>query len=135
MKKPLPYWLIAVVIIEMLPMFVFPFIAMFVPSAVPGLSGGEKFAFAASIYSARNLAVGIALLVALLLKNHAMLFILILVRLITDLLDYPTLLFLGDVSNVYRLTGIFVFLFYIPALFALGYLWRQISRSGEPGQA
>ena len=135
MKKPLPYWLIAVVIIEMLPMFVFPFIAMFVPSAVPGLSGGEKFAFAASIYSARNLAVGIALLIALLLKNHAMLFILILVRLITDLLDYPTLLFLGDVSNVYRLTGIFVFFFYIPALFALVYLWRQISRSGEPGQA
>ena len=135
MKKPLPYWLIAVVIIEMLPMFVFPFIAMLVPSAVPGLSGGEKFAFAASIYSARNLAVGIALLVALLLKNHAMLFILIPGRLITDLLDYPTLLFLGDVSNVYRLTGIFVFFFYIPALFALAYLWRQISRPGEPGRA
>jgi hypothetical protein len=135
MKKALPVWLVVVVIIETLPMFVFPFLAMFVPSAVPGLSGGEKFAFAASIYSARNLAVGTALLVALWLKNHEMLFILILVRLITDLIDYPTLLFLGDVSNVYLLTAIFVFLYYIPALFALGYLWRQISRADEPGGA
>ena len=131
MRKSLPSWLIVVVIIEVLPMFVFPVLAMFVPSAVPGLSGGEKFAFAASIYSARNLAVGIALLVALWLKNEAMLFILILVRLLTDLMDYPTLLFLGDVSRVYVVTSIFFFLYYIPALVALWYLWRRVIRHGS----
>ena len=131
MRKSLPFWLILVVIIELLPMFVFPVLAMFVPSAVPGLSGGEKFAFAASIYSARNLAVGIALLVALWLKNEAMLFILILVRLLTDLMDYPTLLFLGDVSRVYVVTSIFFFLYYIPALVALWYLWRRVIRHGS----
>lgn len=132
MKKALPFWLIVVVIIEILPMFVFPFLAMFVPSAVPGLSGGEKIAFAASIYSARNLAVGIALLVALWLKNPAMLFILILVRLLTDLMDYPTLLFLGDVSNVYLVSSIFVFLYYVPALIALRYLWQQLVNARAP---
>ena len=131
MKKSLPFWLVVVVIIEIIPMFVFPVLAMFVPSAVPGLSGGEKFAFAASIYSARNLAVGIALLVALWLKNEAMLFILILVRLLTDLMDYPTLLFLGDVSRVYVVTSIFFFLCYIPALVALWYLWRRGIRHGS----
>lgn len=132
MKKALPFWLIVVVIIEILPMFVFPFLAMFVPSAVPGLSGGEKIAFAASIYSARNLAVGIALLVALWLKNPAMLFILILVRLLTDLMDYPTLLFLGDVSNVYLVSSIFVFLYYVPAIIALRYLWQQLVNARAP---
>lgn len=131
MKKPLPLWLVLVVIIELLPMFVFPVLAMFVPSAVPGLSGGEKFAFAASIYSARNLAVGTALLVALWLKNEAMLFILILVRLLTDLMDFPTLLFLGEVTRVYVVTSIFVFLYYAPALFALRYLWLEFNAASE----
>jgi hypothetical protein len=130
MKKALPTWLIVVVIIEILPMFVFPVLAMFVPSAAPGLSGGEKFAFAASIYSARNLAVGIALMLALWLRNEAMLFILILVRLLTDLMDYPTLMLLGDVTRVYFVTGIFFLLYYIPALFALRYLWQRLSLAG-----
>ena len=135
MKSALPAWLVVVVIIEVLPMLVFPILAMFVPSAVPGLSGGEKFAFAASIYSARNLAVGIALLIALWLRDKAMLFILILVRLITDLMDFPTLLFLGDVKNVYLVSSIFVFLYYIPALFALRYLWLRLSHSRETAGA
>ena len=38
---------------------------------------------------ARNLAVGIAFLVAIYLKNASMLFILIIVRLITDLIESP----------------------------------------------
>lgn len=126
MKKALPFWLVVVVIIEIIPMFVFPVLAMFVPTAIPGLSGGETFSFAASIYSARNLAVGTALLVALWLRNEAMLFILILVRLLTDLMDFPTLLLLGDVTRVYVVTSIFVFLYYVPALFALRYLWVQL---------
>ena len=133
MKKPLPLWLVLVVIIELLPMFVFPVLAMFVPSAVPGLSGGEKFAFAASIYSARNLAVGMALLVALWLKNEAMLFILILVRLLTDLMDLPTMLFLGEVSRVYMVTSIFIVLYYVPALCALRYLWMQLNLARDHG--
>ena len=127
MKKTLPIWLVVVVIIEILPMFVFPVLAMFVPSAAPGLSGGEKFAFAASIYSARNLAVGIALILALYLRNEAMLFILILVRLLMDLMDYPTLLLLGDVTRLSLVTSIFVLLYYIPALLALRYLWQRLS--------
>ncbi len=48
MKRGLPLWRIVVVVIEVLPMFVFPVVAMFVPSATPGLSGGGKVAFAAS---------------------------------------------------------------------------------------
>ena len=131
MKTALPIWLIVIVIIEILPMFVFPVLVTLVPTASPGLSGGEQFAFAASIYSARNLAVGIALVIALWLRNEAMLFILILVRLLTDLMDLPTLLLLGDVSRVYIVVSIFVFLYYIPALIALRYLWQRLGTSRE----
>jgi hypothetical protein len=127
MKKAFPLWIIIVVIIETLPMFLGPYLAMFVPAAIPGLSGGEQVSFAASIYSARNLAVGVALVVALILRNEAMLFILILVRLLTDLMDFPTLLLLGSVTRVYLVTAIFVFLYYIPALFALRYLMQRLS--------
>ena len=134
-KNSLPVWLIVVVIIEMLPMFIFPVMALFVPTAIPELSGGEKFAFPAAIYSARNLAVGVALLVALWLRNHAMLFILILARLLTDLMDLPAMLFIRGVDNVYLASSIFIFLFYVPALFALVYLWRQLMAASFPVSA
>lgn len=124
-QPSLPAWLVAVVIIEMLPMFAFPIIVLSNPAAAPLLTGGE-LSFAGVIYSARNLAVGIALLFALILRHRAMLFILILVRLITDLIDYPAFLLLADVSNTLAVSAIFLFVFYIPAAFALRYLWKDI---------
>ncbi len=55
-----------------------------------------------------------------------MLFILIFIRLFTDIIDLPTLLTFGLASNPGRVIGIFVFLYYIPALVALRYLWGQM---------
>ncbi|MDX1735654.1 MAG: hypothetical protein R3228_14870 [Halioglobus sp.] len=129
MQKPLPVWLVVVVIIELLPMFLFPILLLSNPSAAPALTGGEGLALSTAIYSARNVAVGIALVIALWLRHPAMLFILILVRLVTDLIDYPALIFLGGAENVFLVTAIFVFLFYIPATIALRYLWRQMNEN------
>ena len=50
-----------------------------------------------------------------------------LVRLLMDLMDFPTLLLLGSVTRVYTVTAIFVFLYYIPALFALRSLLPRLS--------
>jgi hypothetical protein len=83
----------------------------------------------------RNLAVGAALLIAYVLKDRSMLFILILVRLITDLLDLPTGLLFDAFPNSLRATLLFVLLYYIPALFALHYLWKQIRMREEPVSA
>ena len=66
---------------------------------------------------------------AFVLKNGPMLFILIFIRLITDLIDLPTLLYFDLFSNVGRVSAIFVFLYYIPALIALRYLWKQMTKS------
>ena len=118
----LPWWLLVIIALETLPMFIGPYVAL----TRPGFMGGpeaETINQAAYIYSARNFAVGIALLIALFLRSAPMLFILIAIRLITDLGDLPTLLSFDLVQNKALTVGIFVFLYYIPAVFALRFLW------------
>lgn len=125
MKIKLPVWLWLVIVLEILPMFIGPYVAL----TRPGFLGGpeaETITYAAYIYTARNLAVGFAFLIASYLRSAPMLFILIFVRLFTDIVDLPTFLTFGRSLNTGRLIGIFVFLYYIPALIALRYLWRQM---------
>ncbi|MDZ7826469.1 MAG: hypothetical protein U5R48_11165 [Gammaproteobacteria bacterium] len=131
MKIALPWWLVLIVVIETVPMFLGPVAAL----TRPGFMGGpeaETINQAAYIYTARNVAVGVALLFALALRSGPMLFILILVRLITDIIDLPTILNFDVASNEPRVIAIFVFLYYIPAGYALWWLWREMRRGGEP---
>ena len=83
--------------------------------------------FATWLYTARNFAVGIAFVVAYLLRSAPMLFILILIRLLTDLVDGPAVLLFGMASNEIRLIAIFVMGYYIPALIALRFFWKQMT--------
>jgi hypothetical protein len=125
----MPWWLTVIIVIETLPMFLGPIFALNNPAF---LGGPEATAvgFATWLYAARNFAVGIAFVVAYLLRNAPMLFILILIRLLTDLVDGPAFLLFGMASNEIRLMAIFVIGYYIPALIALRFLWRQISGQG-----
>jgi hypothetical protein len=125
-KKSLPVWLIIIVVIETLPMFLGPLLALLKPGSFPGLNQLSDPVFAVWLYSARNFAVGIAFVVAFALKNRSMLFILILIRLITDLFDLPNLLSGGALSNPLLVIAIFVLLYYLPAIYALRYLWKEI---------
>lgn len=126
MKKTIPIWLTIIIIIETLPMFIGPLVAFFNPSAMPGFGGTTDSPGFPFIYAARNFAVGIALVAAFILRNKSMLFILILVRLITDLVDYPTGLYFGAFSRPVPVTIIFFCLYYIPAIIALRYLWKEM---------
>ena len=123
----IPWWLTVIIILEMLPMFLGPFGAARNPEFLGG-PGAESLNQATFIYLARNVAVGLAFLVAFILKNGPMLFILICIRLVTDLIDLPTFLYFDLASNPARLVGIFVFLYYIPALIALRYIWTQMKK-------
>ena len=127
-KIHVPWWLAVVIILETLPMFLGPYGAI----NNPGFLGGpeaESANQATFIYLARNFAVGFAFIIAFWLKNGPMLFILIFIRLITDLIDLPTFLYFDLASNPVRIVAIFVFLYYIPALIALRYLWQQMKTS------
>jgi hypothetical protein len=127
MKKPLPVWLTIIIVLETLPMFAGPLLAILRPDAFPGLDQLSDPGFAAWLYAARNFAIGIAFMVALVLKDRSMLFILIVIRLITDLVDLPNLLTGGALSNPLLVIAIFVLLYYLPAIYALRYLWMDIN--------
>jgi len=126
MKQSIPIWLTLIIIIETLPMFIGPLVAIFNPSGMPGLAKLPEPLGFALLYAARNLAVGIAFIIAYIVKDMRMLFILILIRLITDLIDLPNFVYHGAFSNPVRVAVIFFCLYYIPAVYALRYLWKQI---------
>ena len=128
MKIHLPWWLTAIIILETLPMFLGPVGAILNPDF---LGGPEAVSVnqATIIYTARNLAVGFALIIAFSLKNGPMLFILIFIRLITDSIDLPTFLYFDLASNPGRLIAIFVIFYYIPAFIALRHIWSQMSKA------
>jgi hypothetical protein len=59
------------------------------------------------------------------LKNASMLFILIIIRLITDLIDAPVF-FAFKNPDLAGLIFIFTLFCYLPAIFGLRYLWKQL---------
>ncbi|MEO0450995.1 MAG: hypothetical protein AAFZ74_11850 [Pseudomonadota bacterium] len=124
----LPLWLTIIINLETLPMFIGPVIALTRPAMMGGPEA-DSINQAAFIYAARNVAVGNALIIAFLLKNKHMLFALILVRLLTDIVDLPTLLYFGLASNQVLVISIFVFFYYIPAVIALRFLWDSSQRA------
>ena len=126
-KIEIPWWLSVIIVIEILPMFLGPLFALTNPRFIGGPEA-TAIGFAALLYSARNISVGIAFIVAFLLKNGPMLFILIFIRLITDLFDLQSFLAVGPVANEARAILIFVIFYYLPALIALRFLWQQISQ-------
>ena len=127
-KCQMPRWLTVIIVIETLPMFLGPLFALNNPAF---LGGPEATAvgFATWLYTARNFAVGMAFVVAYLLRSAPMLFILILIRLLTDLVDGPAFLLFGMASNEIRRMAIFVIGYYIPAMIALRSLWKQMTSS------
>ncbi|MAV73233.1 MAG: hypothetical protein CBB81_02720 [Cellvibrionales bacterium TMED21] len=127
-KSQIPWWLTLIIVIETLPMFLGPIAALNNPTFMGGPSATEV-GFSAWIYTARNVAVGIAFIVAYCLRNAPMLFILIVIRLLTDLVDGPAFLLFGMASNEIRVMAIFLIGYYIPALIALRYLWKQMTAS------
>ena len=121
-KKITFTWWFAIILFMMIwPMFVGPYIALSNPSFFLGTESSLN----SGLYIARNLAVGIAFLMAIYLKNASMLFILIIVRLITDLIDAP-LFFNFKNSDLIGLIFIFTLFCYLPAILGLRYLWKQV---------
>ena len=127
-KCQMPWWLTVIIVIETLPMFLGPLFALNNPAFLGGPEA-TVVGFATWLYTARNFAVGIALVVAYLLRSAPMLFILILIRLLTDLVDGPAFLMFGLASNEIRLMAIFVIGYYIPAMIAFRFLWKQMTSS------
>ena len=119
-KITFTWWFVIILFMLIWPMFVGPYIALnnsafFLES---------EMTLSSSLYVARNLAVGLAFLFAIFIRNVSMLFILIVIRLITDLIDAPVFLSFKD-PNLIGLIFIFLLCCYLPAILGLCYLWKQ----------
>ena len=105
-------------------MFYGPLIALVNPSFFGG-TGETELNLGIMLFIARNLAIGLAFLFAIYIKNGPMLFVLILVRLITDLIDAPAFQIFREPPLVAQMI-IFTLLCYLPAFFGLRFLWKEI---------
>ena len=109
------------------PMFFGPLIALLNPEFFEGL-GDNQLSLGSTLFVARNLAIGLAFLFAIYLRNASMLFILILVRLIIDLIDFPAFQMFRD-SPIIGQIIIFSLMCYLPAYFGLRILWKEMKHS------
>ena len=109
------------------PMFFGPFIAFLNPEFFEGV-GDEKLSLGSTLFVARNLAIGLAFLFAIYMRSAPMLFILILIRFITDLIDFPAFQIFRESPLIGQII-IFTALCYLPAFFGLRILWNEIKNT------
>ena len=108
------------------PMFFGPLIALLNPEFFEGL-GDNDLSLGSTLFVARNLAIGLAFLFAIFMRNAPMLFILILVRLIIDLIDFPAFQMFRE-SPIIGQIIIFSLMCYLPAYFGLRILWKEMKK-------
>ena len=109
------------------PMFFGPLIAIFNPEFFEGL-GDTELSLGSTLFVARNLAIGLAFLFAIYMRSASMLFILILVRLIIDLIDFPAFQIFRE-SPLIGQVIIFTLMCYLPAFFGLRILWKEMRKT------
>ena len=106
------------------PMFFGPLIALLNPEFFEGL-GDNELSLGSTLFVARNLAIGLAFLFAIYMRSASMLFILILVRLIIDLIDFLAFQIFRE-SPIMGQIIIFSSMCYLPAYFGLRILWKEM---------
>ena len=119
-KITFTWWFAIFLFMLIWPMFVGPYLALNNPTFFLE----SEITLSSSLYVARNLAIGLAFLIAIFMRNASMLFILIIVRLGTDLIDAPVFFALKN-PNLIGLIIIFTIFCYLPAIIGLRYLWKQ----------
>ena len=126
-KLEYPWSLCLILFLLISPMFFGPLIALFNPEFFEGL-GDNELSLGSSLFVARNLAIGLAFLVAIYMRSAPMLFILILVRLIIDLIDFPAFQIFRESPLIGQII-IFSLICYLPAFFGLRILWKEMQNS------
>ena len=126
-KLEYPWSLCLILFLLISPMFFGPLIALFNPEFFEGL-GDNELSLGSSLFVARNLAIGLAFLVAIYMRSAPMLFILIFVRLIIDLIDFPAFQIFRESPLIGQII-IFSLICYLPAFFGLRILWKEMQNS------
>jgi len=133
MRQSIPRWIIGYAILQLALAVLFGAMAYINPTnQFPDLAGNDA-AFAVGLYANRNLGISVALIAALLLRNHNMLITIFIARFATDLFDFLLAVFGTGVDGVGALVGQLVFfalILWIPEIWAIRTLWSK-EQNGE----
>ena len=122
-NKFLPVWVWVIVLIQIfLVLFFSAGTAMNPADFIPGVS---ELNYVTQLYITRNVTVALGIIVALLLRSHKSLLVVLIIRLLTDISDVITVYAL-NVEVIKDSVPMVVVLLIVPALVAVGYLWRRI---------
>ncbi len=94
--------------------------AQFIPDAT-------ELNYVIQLYITRNITVALGIIVALALKSHRALLLVLLIRLLTDISDVVTVYAL-NVDVIKESVPMVVVLLIVPALAAVSYLWKRIKQ-------
>lgn len=124
----LPVWVWIIALIQI-------FLVLFFSAGTamnPGdfIPGASELDYVTQLYITRNVTVVLGIVVALLLRSHKALFAMLIVRVLTDISDVITVYAL-NVEVIKSSVPMVVVILIIPALLALGYLWKRINQESK----
>ena len=118
----LPIWVWIIVLLQIILVLFFSAGTALNPgNFIPGATGLD---YVTQLYLTRNVTVALGIVIALLLRSHRALLMILVVRLFTDLSDVYSVYAL-DVEAVKASVPMVVILLIIPALAAIGYIWKR----------
>lgn len=125
-KNFLPIWVWIIVLIQIsLVLFFSAGTAMNPGDFIPDVS---DLNYVTQLYITRNITVALGIIVALLLRSHKALLLILSVRLLTDISDVIAVYAL-NVEVIKSSVPMVVVLLILPALLAIVYLWKRISQA------
>lgn len=123
-NKFLPVWVWLIVLVQILLVLFFSAgTAMSPADFIPDVS---ELNYVTQLYITRNVTVAIGIIVALLLRSHKGLFVTLVIRLLTDISDVISVYAL-NVEVIKSSVPMVAVLLILPALLAIGYLWKRIN--------
>ena len=121
--KFLPVWVWVIVLIQIfLVLFFSVGTAMNPGDFIPDVS---ELNYVTQLYITRNITAALGIIIALLLRSHKALLLILTIRLVTDISDVITVYAL-NVEVIKSSVPMVVALLILPALVAIGYLWTRV---------
>jgi len=124
-KNFLPIWVWIIAIIEIVLVLFFSVGTAMNPADF--IPGGTELDYVTQLYITRNVTVVLGVIIALLLRSHKALFVVLVVRVLTDISDVITVYAL-NVEVIKSSVPMVVIILIIPTLVALTYLRKRIKQ-------